>query len=157
MRNGSRGLLWLEPLVEVETAEGRIGYANVEAEDVAALFDAGFIEGGAHARRVGVVDEIPYLKKQQRLTFARIGITDPLSHRRLRRARRLSKACARRCDIDGDAACEALIESGLRGRGGAAFPAGIKWRTVRGAHSRAEVHRLQCGRRRLRHVLRPPA
>ncbi|MGF6603905.1 hypothetical protein P3T23_008659, partial [Paraburkholderia sp. GAS448] len=79
VRNGSRGLLWLEPLVEVETPAGRIGYANVEDTDVAALFDAGFIEGKDHARSVGVVDEIPYLKKQQRLTFARIGITDPLS------------------------------------------------------------------------------
>src|SRR5258705_6438553 len=79
VRNGSRGLLWLEPLVEVETLAGRIGYANVEDAGVASLFDAGFIEGGEHANRVGVVDEIPYLKKQQRLTFARIGITDPLS------------------------------------------------------------------------------
>ncbi|MGF6782493.1 hypothetical protein P3T21_007734 [Paraburkholderia sp. GAS334] len=79
VRNGSRGLLWLEPLIEVATPEGRIGYANVEETDVGSLFDAGFIEGGEHARRVGVVDEIPYLKQQQRLTLARIGITDPLS------------------------------------------------------------------------------
>ena len=132
VRNGSRGLLWLEPLVEVQTPEGRIGYANVEAGDVAALFDAGLLEGGAHANRVGVVDEIPYLKKQQRLTFARIGITDPLSiddyiaHGGLEGLRQALQT-------DGDAACEALIESGLRGRGGAAFPAGIKWRTVRSA------------------------
>ncbi len=134
VRNGSRGLLWLEPLVEVATAEGRIGYANVEADDVAALFDAGFIKGGEHPRRVGVVDDIPYLKKQQRLTFARIGITDPLSiddylaHGGLEGLRHALQT-------DGDAACEALIESGLRGRGGAAFPAGIKWRTVRGAQA----------------------
>ena len=134
VRNGSRGLLWLEPLVEVATAEGRIGYANVEADDVAALFDAGFVDGGEHARRVGVVDEIPYLKKQQRLTFARIGITDPLSiddyvaHGGLEGLRHALQT-------DGDAACAALIESGLRGRGGAAFPAGIKWRTVRGAQA----------------------
>jgi formate dehydrogenase iron-sulfur subunit len=118
VRNGSRGLLWLEPLVEVATAEGRVGYANVEEADVAALFDAGFIKGGEHARRVGVVDDIPYLKKQQRLTFARIGITDPLSvddyvaHGGLEGLRNALQT-------DGDAACEALIESGLRGRGGA--------------------------------------
>ncbi len=132
VRNGSRGLLYLEPLIEVETSAGRIGYANVEAADVASLFDAGFIEGNAHARHVGVVDEIPYLKKQQRLTFARIGITDPLStedyvaHGGIEG---LKQALA----MDGAAACDALIESGLRGRGGAAFPAGIKWRTVRAA------------------------
>ena len=132
IRNGSRGLLWLEPLVEVVTPRGRIGYANVDAADVVSLFAAGFIEGGAHPNHVGVVDEIPYLQRQQRLTFARIGITDPLStddylaHGGLEGLKRALAA-------DGDAACEALIESGLRGRGGAAFPAGIKWRTVRGA------------------------
>ncbi|TAL92319.1 MAG: formate dehydrogenase beta subunit [Paraburkholderia sp.] len=132
VRNGSRGLLYLEPLIEVETSAGRVGYANVEAADVASLFDAGFTEGNAHARHVGVVDEIPYLKKQQRLTFARIGITDPLStedyvaHGGIEG---LKHALA----MDGAAACDALIESGLRGRGGAAFPAGIKWRTVRAA------------------------
>jgi formate dehydrogenase iron-sulfur subunit len=136
IRNGSRGLLWLEPLVEVATPRGRVGYANVDAAEVASLFDAGFVDAGfdgsAHPRHVGIVDEIPYLQKQQRLTFARIGITDPLStddylaHGGLEG---LKQALA----ADGDAACEALIESGLRGRGGAAFPAGIKWRTVRGA------------------------
>ncbi|HEY1610260.1 MAG TPA: NADH-ubiquinone oxidoreductase-F iron-sulfur binding region domain-containing protein [Paraburkholderia sp.] len=135
VRNGTRGLLYLEPLVEVETADGkRIGYANVEPQEAAALFDAGFAEGKPHARCVGVVDEIPYLKKQQRLTFARIGITDPLSTddyvahgglEGLRNALAMTPA----------AACDALIESGLRGRGGAAFPAGIKWRTVAQAHA----------------------
>ncbi|HWT38123.1 MAG TPA: NADH-ubiquinone oxidoreductase-F iron-sulfur binding region domain-containing protein, partial [Paraburkholderia sp.] len=132
VRNGSRGLLYLEPLIEVDTPEGRIGYANVEAEDVKSLFDAGFVEGNAHAKQVGVVDEIPYLKKQQRLTFARIGITDPLStddYVANGGIVGLYNALA----MTGDAAVDALIESGLRGRGGAAFPAGIKWRTVRAA------------------------
>jgi formate dehydrogenase iron-sulfur subunit len=144
VRNGSRGLLWLEPLVEVQTPDGRMGYANVEVEDVASLFDAGWLTagaggaggtneaGGAHARAVGRVEEIPYLKRQQRLTFARLGITDPLSiddyvaHEGLAGLR---AALA----MSGEAACEVLLESGLRGRGGAAFPAGIKWRTVRAA------------------------
>ena len=136
IRNGSRGLLWLEPLVEVATPRGRVGYANVDVTDVTSLFDAGFVDasfnGSAHPSYVGIVDEIPYLQKQQRLTFARIGITDPLStddylaHGGLEGLKQALTA-------DGDAACEALIESGLRGRGGAAFPAGIKWRTVRGA------------------------
>jgi len=135
IRNGSRGLLYLEPLIEVETADGkRIGYANVEPQEIGALFDAGFAQGKPHARCVGVVDEIPYLKNQQRLTFARVGLTDPLSTddyvahgglEGLRHALAMTPA----------AACDALIESGLRGRGGAAFPAGIKWRTVAQAHA----------------------
>ncbi|WP_250534459.1 formate dehydrogenase beta subunit [Caballeronia sp. AZ10_KS36] len=132
VRNGSRGLLYLEPLVEVETAQGRIGYANVEEDEIAALFDAGFHEGGAHEKNVGIVDDIPYLKKQQRLTFARIGITDPLSiddYVSLGGLQGLRNVL----EMNGDAVCEALVDSGLRGRGGAAFPAGIKWKTVRAA------------------------
>src|SRR5258706_13673014 len=79
VRNGSRGMFWLEPLVEVATASGRIAYGPVAASDVAGLFEAGFTEGGAHPLRLGPTEEIPYLKNQERLTFARVGITDPLS------------------------------------------------------------------------------
>src|SRR5436190_24322982 len=79
IRNGSRGMFWLEPLVEVATAAGRVGYGPVEPEDVAALFDAGFLDGASHALALGLVDRIPYLQKQERLTFARVGITDPVS------------------------------------------------------------------------------
>jgi len=77
VRNGSRGLLWLEPLVEIETPKGRIGYGPVKASDIKGIFDAGL--AAPHALNLGLVDEIPYLAKQQRLTFARCGITDPLS------------------------------------------------------------------------------
>ncbi len=129
VRNGSRGLLWLEPLVEVETTEGRIAYGPVTAESVAGLFDAGFAKGGEHALRLGVTEEIPFLKMQERLTFARCGITDPLSladyiahdgYRGLERALKMEPP----------AIVEEVANSGLRGRGGAGFPTGIKWRTV---------------------------
>jgi formate dehydrogenase iron-sulfur subunit len=137
VRNGSRGLFWLEPLVEVQTPGGRVGYGNVESDDVEALFDAGFADAanddaaraGSHPKYVGLVEEIPYLKRQQRLTFSRIGIVDPLSiddyvaHGGLEGLRRA-------LTLEPAAACQSVIDSGLRGRGGAAFPAGIKWRTV---------------------------
>jgi formate dehydrogenase iron-sulfur subunit len=134
VRNGSRGMFWLEPLVEVATAAGRVGYGPVEPEDVAGLFDADFLTGGQHRLTVGLVEEIPYLKKQERLTFARVGITDPLSlddylahegYAGLRRALELSSA----------AVVQEVLDSGLRGRGGAAFPTGIKWKTVLAAQS----------------------
>ena len=79
VRNGSRGLLWLEPMVEVVTPQGRIAYGPVQPEDVDALFDAGWQSGGEHPLRLGLTEEIPYLKHQERLTFARVGVTDPLS------------------------------------------------------------------------------
>ena len=129
VRNGSRGMFWLEPLVEVEISGKRIGYGPVKAKDVAALFDAGLAEGGEHPLCLGEVESLPFLKEQTRLTFARCGITDPLSlsdyeaHGGLKGLRRAIGMAAG--DIVKD-----VTDSGLRGRGGAGFPTGIKWKTV---------------------------
>jgi len=129
VRNGSRGMFWLEPMVEVATPSGRIAYGPVAPGDVAGLFDAGLLEGGAHPLRLGPTEDIPYLKRQERLTFARVGITDPVSladYEAHGGWRGLRAALA----MPGTVIVEQLVTSGLRGRGGAAFPAGIKWRTV---------------------------
>ena len=129
-RNSSRGMFWLEPLVEVVTAKGRMAYGPVTFEDVPSLFEAGFLNGGAHALSLGLTDEITYLAKQQRLTFARMGITRPLSlddYAAHGGWAGLQKAVS----IDGGDVVQTVLDAGLRGRGGAAFPAGIKWRTVR--------------------------
>lgn len=134
VRNGSRGLLWLEPMVEVETPEGRIAYGPVVARDVTALFDAGFHKGDAHALRLGPVDELDWLKRQQRLTFERVGVTDPLSladYRTYDGLKGLEKALS----LTGAEIVEEVRESGLRGRGGAGFPTGIKWKTVHDART----------------------
>ncbi len=129
VRNGSRGMFWLEPLIEVVVGETRVAYGPVRPDDVASLFDAGFLSGGAHALRVGKVDELDWFKRQDRLTFARVGVIDPLSvdgyiahggYRGLRNALAMQAA-----EI-----VQLVTDSGLRGRGGAAFPAGIKWKTV---------------------------
>ena len=130
-RNSSRGMFWLEPLVEVVTPQGRMAYGPVAFEDVPSLFDADFLTGGKHALGLGLTDAIPYLAKQQRLTFARMGLTRPLSlddYAAHGGWTGLKNAVA----MDGAAVVQELLDSGLRGRGGAAFPAGIKWRTVRG-------------------------
>ncbi|MBN8884402.1 MAG: formate dehydrogenase [Rudaea sp.] len=138
VRNGSRGMFWLEPLIEVATPKGRIAYAPVKAADVTSLFDADFLYGGAHALRLGAVEDLAWFKQQQRLCFARVGITDPLSvedylahggYRGLKNALALSGA-----DI-----VKIVTDSGLRGRGGAAFPTGIKWKTVLDASSAARA------------------
>jgi formate dehydrogenase iron-sulfur subunit len=129
VRNGTRGMVWLEPLVEVVLSNGRVGYGPVSASDVPSLFDADFLKGGKHPLNVGLVQSIPYFAKQERLTFARVGVTDPVSledyiandgYQGLMRSLSLSSA-----DI-----IKEVTDSGLRGRGGAAFPTGIKWKTV---------------------------
>ncbi|MCX5568466.1 formate dehydrogenase beta subunit [Kaistia nematophila] len=140
VRNGSRGLYWLEPMVEVETSEGRVAYGPVAAEDVPALVDA-MLAGEPHALRVGPTEEIPWLKRQTRLTFARCGVVDPLSlddYRAYGGYRGLEQTLA----IGPDATIEEVVQSGLRGRGGAGFPTGVKWRTVAG--TRAEQKYIVC-------------
>ncbi|MEQ9812835.1 MAG: NADH-ubiquinone oxidoreductase-F iron-sulfur binding region domain-containing protein [Azospirillaceae bacterium] len=134
VRNGSRGLFWLEPLVEVAVDGRRLAYGPVAAEDVAGLFDAGFLAGGAHALALGPTAEIAYLRDQERLTFARVGVVDPLDLADYEAAGGL--AGLRRAAAMAPAEIVATVtESGLRGRGGAGFPAGIKWETVRKAEA----------------------
>src|SRR5690554_4957162 len=134
VRNGSRGMFWLEPLVEVSTPEGRVAYGPVRPEDVAELFESNFLYGGQHHLHLGLTEAIPYFARQTRLTFARVGVTDPVSlddylahdgYRGLANALRMT----------GKGIVEEVVTSGLRGRGGAAFPTGIKWRTVLGAQA----------------------
>ncbi|MGE8547691.1 formate dehydrogenase beta subunit [Alcaligenes sp. Marseille-Q7550] len=131
VRNGSRGLLWLEPMVEVQTPQGRVAYGPVQCEDLPGLLDAGLLQGGEHALRLGLTDEIPYLKNQERLTFARVGVIDPVSvadYESFGGFEGLRKALA----MEPAAIVQEVTDSGLRGRGGAAFPTGIKWKTVLG-------------------------
>ncbi len=129
LRNGSRGLCWLEPLIEVDMGEGRYGFGPIDVADVAGLFEIGFSRDTAHPKALGLIDQIPWLKRQQRQCFSRNGITDPLSledYRALGGWRGLENAL----QMAPASIVQQVTESGLRGRGGAAFPCGIKWQTV---------------------------
>ncbi|MBT5075968.1 MAG: formate dehydrogenase [Rhodospirillales bacterium] len=132
VRNGSRGMLWLEPLLEVVTDQGRVAYGPVAASDVAGLFDAGFLQGGSHALGHGITEEIDYLKRQTRLTFARVGVIDPLSLDDFK-SHGGFEGLTKALELGPEKIVDAVISSGLRGRGGAGFPTGIKWKTVMGA------------------------
>lgn len=129
VRNGSHGMLWLEPLAEIATSSGRIAYGPVQVEDVEGLFEAGWLQGGAHPLHLGPTNEIAYLKNQQRLTFERVGAIDPLSiddylaHEGMR-------GLQRALTMTPEHIVDEVTQSGLRGRGGAAFPTGVKWKTV---------------------------
>ncbi|SDR40253.1 NADH-quinone oxidoreductase subunit NuoF [Pseudovibrio sp. Tun.PSC04-5.I4] len=141
VRNGSHGMHWLEPLIEIDNGKGRIAYGPVKPSDISELLDASFMEGGDHPLCHGQTQDMPFLKRQTRLTFSRCGITDPLSleHYKthhgflgLERALKMEPA-----EIIKD-----VTDSGLRGRGGAGFPTGIKWNTV--LHAPGEQKYIVC-------------
>lgn len=141
VRNGSRGLYWLEPLVEVETPSGRFAYGPVAPQDVPGLFACGFLDGAKHPRAQGPTESIPWLKRQTRLTFARCGATDPLSPDDYR-AHGGYKGLARALALTPQEIVEEVARSGLRGRGGAGFPTGIKWRTA--AEAKGDIKYIVC-------------
>ena len=128
VRNGSRGMLWLEPLVEIDTSDGRVAYGPVLEADLDSLA-AALLADGEHPLRLGLTGELPWLASQERLTFARVGVIDPLdpddylAHGGIAGLRRA-------LTMDRTAIVDEVADSGLRGRGGAGFPAGIKWGTV---------------------------
>ena len=134
IRNGSRGLFWLETMVEVKTPKGRVAYGPVDPNDVSSMFDNEFYLGKKHPLSLGITDDIEWLKNQERLTYARVGITDPVSlkdyesHDGFKGLRNAIKSKSQEI-------VDEVTESGLRGRGGAAFPTGIKWQTVLNAPS----------------------
>lgn len=129
VRNGSRGAYWLEPLVEIDTPDGRLGFGNVEPSHVAELFAGTEMPTARHTLSVGLVSEIPFLRDQERVTFARAGIIDPVSLAEYSAHGGLA-GLERALAMTPQQIVDEITASGLRGRGGAAFPAGIKWQTV---------------------------
>ena len=134
IRNGSRGLFWLEPMLEVETDQGRVAYGPVTQNDIESLFDAEFFIGKAHPLFLGVTEEIDWLKKQERLTFARVGVIDPIDIKDYEKYDGF-KGLKKAIQLKPNEIVKEVTDSGLRGRGGAAFPTGIKWQTVHDAPS----------------------
>lgn len=141
IRNGSWGASWLEPLVEVEVDGVRITYGNVSATDIQSMFEAGFVTGGKHERRLGPINEIPYLINQDRWTFWRCGLINPLSIEDFELHQGF-KALTKVIADGAKAVLDAVTDSGLRGRGGAGLPTGIKWRTV--ADTEADQKYIAC-------------
>jgi formate dehydrogenase iron-sulfur subunit len=142
VRNGSRGLFWLEPMVEVATPAGRVAYGPVAASDVDRLVAEGLFDGrGSSPLALGPTEEIGWLKRQTRLTFARCGIVDPMSLDDYRLHGGLT-GLAKAVEIGPAAIVDEVTASGLRGRGGAGFPTGIKWKTV--ADAKAEQKYIVC-------------
>jgi formate dehydrogenase iron-sulfur subunit len=132
VRNGSRGMLWLEPLVEVETGAGRVAYGPVQPGDVPALVHSGLLDGTAAQLCHGRTEEIDWLAAQHRVTFQRVGVIDPLNVEDYV-AHGGFLGLTRALEMSSEDVIAAVTDSGLRGRGGAGFPAGIKWKTVHDA------------------------
>jgi len=131
VRTGSRGLFWLEPLIEIERDGQRIGFGPIAADEVPGLVGA-LAGSGDHPAALGPVDQLAFLRSQTRLSFARCGIIDPLSIEDYERHGGLA-GLRRALAIGPTATIEQVRDSGLRGRGGGGFPTGIKWQTVAAA------------------------
>ncbi len=134
VRNGSRGMVWLEPLVEVETDQGRVAFGPMTPANVAQVFDGGPLA-------LGLTEALPWMAGQTRLTFARVGVIDPLSLTDYQAHGGLS-GLRRALEMPGAAVVQEVTDSGLRGRGGAGFPTGIKWKTV--AEAKADRKYIVC-------------
>ena len=130
VRNGSRGLYWLEPMLELETAAGRVAFGPIQVSGVEAFLESKpWLHPSKHPEYLGLTEDIPFLKQQQRLTFSRVGRIDPLSLVDYEAGEGFV-GLRRALSISPEAIVREVTESGLRGRGGAAFPTGIKWQTV---------------------------
>ena len=129
IRNGSWGMSWLEPLIEVCVDDERIAYGPVTVDDVEDLFKSGFLRGEKHQLFQGKTEEIPYLKNQQRWTFRKCGLIDPFSLDNYISSGGYT-GLSKLLKADQSYGIEQLEKSGLRGRGGAGFPTAIKWKTV---------------------------
>lgn len=141
VRNGSWGASWLEPLVEVVVGNDRIAYGPVEVGDLDSLLEAGFLTGGKHPLCLGPISEIPYLKNQERWTFWRCGLIDPLSIADFQ-AHKGFAGLQKAFEKGPEYVLDQIKTSGLRGRGGAGFPTGIKWQTV--ADTEGEQKYITC-------------
>ena len=141
VRNGSRGAFWLEPLVEVERDDKRLAFGQVGSADLPSLLEAIAADPCSHPLCLGDPSDIPWLARQQRLTFARAGVGDPLCLEHYQSLRGF-EALRRALQLQPREIVEAVKDSGLRGRGGAAFPAGIKWQTV--LHTAASPKYVVC-------------
>jgi len=122
-RVSSWGMHWLEPLVEIDG----IGFGPARPADAEAI-----LAGNAGALNIGPIAAHPFIAGQTRLTFARAGKTRPLSLADYEATGGWKGLAAARA-LSADGIVDIVKRSGLRGRGGAGFPAGIKWDTVRQA------------------------
>jgi formate dehydrogenase iron-sulfur subunit len=129
VRNGSWGMLWLEPMIEVVVDGTRIAYGPVQATDIPKLLKAGLLTGGDHKLRLGPTMQLPWMQRQQRVTFQRVGLVDPRSAADYEANGGIA-GLRRAIGMTPSAVVQEVTDSGLRGRGGAAFPTGIKWKTV---------------------------
>jgi NADH:ubiquinone oxidoreductase subunit F (NADH-binding) len=139
----SNGAMWMEPAVEIRRpGEPPIVYGWITPEDVSDL-----LAGRLQERAVGVrgsepfgdirpLDEHPFFKHQLRIVLDNVGFIEPGSIEDAIARGAYSSLAKVLFEMTPEEAIAEVTASGLRGRGGAGFPAGIKWESGRKARAR---------------------
>ncbi len=136
-KSGCQGFCQMGPLVNI-LPDG-ILYNKVKVEDVKEILEKS-IQENEIVERLCYKDgaeickgqgEIPFYTKQHRMIIKQCGVIDPenineyIADGGYRAAK---KACT---EMSGKEICDAVLASGLRGRGGGGFPTGRKWELTR--------------------------
>ncbi len=148
---GCHGFCERGPLVVVRPQE--YFYQRVKIDDIPEILEK-TVQQGEVIERLLYHDgqgkayvhehEVPFYKNQMRLILAQNGLLDPTSlddYIALGGYAALAKALATHRPEE---LVEMVKKSGLRGRGGGGFPAGVKWETVRKAPSSDGVRYIIC-------------